>query len=853
MFYSGRMNTIASVLVASQLRVQALAPTLIRIEEAGPKGFEDRPTFCVVNRDWPGAALEPCPSSGGTCLRLGEFTITVERLQPRIADVRIRNQAGTLVFDGAIPVPAKRLLPVPSAAADGWAFADLPRMVPPPWGALPPPDGPSAGWDLTNPARDIYVFLPGAGGYRQLAADFLRLTGPIPIPPLCAFGLIDSRYYPYRQDEALATIDEYQRRGIPLDIFVLDTDWRVGASHGYEINTELFPDLPGFIKAVHERGVRVMLNDHPEPVAPAALDPAELRYRAEGLSKLLAMGVDYWWFDRNWHTALLSPAPELGKETWGMRVYHDVTQHHRPGLRPLIMSNVDGIDSGYFNAPSHPAAHRYPIWWTGDTRAAWDHLQRAVSNAVNSGVLSLLPYVSDDLGGHHDTPPAELYIRFMQYGALSPVCRPHCSYKLHRFPWKFGEEAERIVVEYVRLRYRLLPTIYAAARAAFTTGTPMLRRCDLEWPQHPEAADASQYLLGPDLLVAPVVQAAVPLTPVPTAMLRAASGAPGLDAAYYGNDRLQGDPAFRSVEPEVNHGWFGRPPAEGLPQHGFSARWTGTLGPIPASGSYRLGVRTDDGARLRLDDRVLIDDFENPGPVYKWADLDLVAGRSYAVELEYRSYGTWHTMFEFLWGRPEQPATTRSLWIPPGTWFDAWTGQAFSGPRHHEQAAPLTQVPMLARGGGMVFSIPLRQNAGQAQWPEVAVDLFCTDQDHVTTRELYEDDGNSNAYLDGGFRSTRLEFISSGPQRSLSVAATEGRLEAAAERHWTFRFHGLPAGAVRVLLNGQEMTAARWTQSHGLLPFGPLSADIKPGRTLEFAFCQPDVSAPLHLTLIPAR
>ena len=191
-----------------------------------------------------------------------------------------------------------------------------------------------------------------------------------------------------------------------------------------------------------------------------------------------------------------------------MRLYHDITRDFRPGRRPLIMSNADGVDNGRLDAPAHPAAHRYPVWWTGDTCAEWKALRLGVRNGVDSGLLSLLPYVHEDLGGHHGQPDPELYVRFMQFGALSPVARLHCAMKVHRHPWGYGAEVERIVGDFFRLRYRLLPTLYAAAFEAHRTGTPLMRRCDLEWPAFPEAADSTQYLLGDDLLVAPILSPA---------------------------------------------------------------------------------------------------------------------------------------------------------------------------------------------------------------------------------------------------------------------------------------------------------------------------------------------------------
>ena len=173
---------------------------------------------------------------------------------------------------------------------------------------------------------------------------------------------------------------------------------------------------------------------------------------------------------------LVPPEPNLNKEVWGMRLYHDTTARVRPEQRPLIMANVDGIDNGIRKRPMDVAAHRFPFQWTGDIGPGFDFLRRAVENAVYSGAQSLFPYESDDLGGHVANPTPEQYIRWIEYGALSPIYRPHCTHNLERMPWVFGPEAENVARRFVNLRYRLLPVFYAAAHENYETGEPLLRR-----------------------------------------------------------------------------------------------------------------------------------------------------------------------------------------------------------------------------------------------------------------------------------------------------------------------------------------------------------------------------------------
>jgi hypothetical protein len=814
------------VIIDDVLRVQALSPTLLRVEERGSAGFEDRPSFYVLNREGPGAHLERTDRAGGVELRTEHWRVTVEGPRPAIENVRIHDAHGVLLFEGSRPIPTAAFLPNPSDAIAYWAFLDAPRVIPPPWGALPPPPGiddPRSGWDFSNQARDAYIFLPREGGYSRVVADFLALTGRIPLPPLCALGVIDSRYHPYRQEEALDVIETFRRHRIPLDIFVLDTDWRVGASHGYAVNTELLPDLPGFIREAHARGVRVMLNDHPQPHAPGALAPEELRYRYEGLSSLLKIGVDYWWFDRNWHVSLDAPAAGITKEVWGMRLYHEVTRAVRPRARPLVLSNVEGIDNGVLNGPPSPAAHRYPIWWTGDTAARWRDLARGVQNAVDGGVRSLLPFISEDLGGHLYMPEQELYARFMQYGAFAPICRLHCTAGMHRHPWRYGAAGE-IAAEYFRLRHRLLPTIYAAAHEAHAHGRPLLRRCDLEWPAHVEARASDQYLFGADLLVAPIVEPVVPLEPTPSNFLSTANGRPGVEAEYFNGNSVSGAPAARRIEADICHSWHREGPAPMVDRRRFAARWETRLGPIPESGLYRLALHTQGLARMWVDGECAIDSADPNAPVLKHADFYLHRGSIHRIRIEYVGTGTWGAHCEFLWGRHRRAAVERAIWIPPGEWHDIWTGEAVAGPLLITRRATLAQIPLFARAGGAIFSIPLRTSAGAAFWPELTIDLFAPAGAGAQMREIVEDDGLSIDYETGAVRRTRVLHARDADRIILNIEAARGAPpDAPVERRLTLRWHGLERMPAEILVNERPFDGVAWTQTDARLPLDDLA------------------------------
>jgi alpha-glucosidase len=116
-------------------------------------------------------------------------------------------------------------------------------------------------------------------------------------------------------------------------------------------------------------------------------------------------------------------------------------------------------------------------------------------------------FVGADIGGFAGNSHAELYLRWMQYGVLTPFCRNHSGIgNVDQYAWAWGETVQDLVREALRLRYRLMPYIYATFITASETGAPVQRPLVFDYQDDPLVRDIDdQYLFGPDLLVAPVV------------------------------------------------------------------------------------------------------------------------------------------------------------------------------------------------------------------------------------------------------------------------------------------------------------------------------------------------------------
>jgi alpha-glucosidase len=125
--------------------------------------------------------------------------------------------------------------------------------------------------------------------------------------------------------------------------------------------------------------------------------------------------------------------------------------------------------------------------------------------------LSGQPFVGADIGGFFGHSNADLFLRWMQYGALTPFCRNHSAIgNVDQYAWAWGEAVRDVVRDAVRLRYRLLPYLYASFLRASETGAPVQRPLVFDHQEDLVARDVDdEYLLGPDLLVAPVLQAGV--------------------------------------------------------------------------------------------------------------------------------------------------------------------------------------------------------------------------------------------------------------------------------------------------------------------------------------------------------
>ncbi len=108
----------------------------------------------------------------------------------------------------------------------------------------------------------------------------------------------------------------------------------------------------------------------------------------------------------------------------------------------------------------------------------------------------------------------------------------------------------------------------------------------------------------------------------------------GLRGEYFDNNRFDGAPRIARTDARVDFGWTLNSPGRGIPFDWYSVRWTGRV-TIPPSGVQRLGVEANDGYRLYLDGKLLINDWEKRSYGSRMARVSLNPGSSHDVRLEY--------------------------------------------------------------------------------------------------------------------------------------------------------------------------------------------------------------------------
>ncbi|GAB3283106.1 glycoside hydrolase family 31 protein [Kineosporia babensis] len=410
--------------------------------------------------------------------------------------------------------------------------------------------------------EQLDYWITAAGSPRQIAAAYADATGHVPMMPEYGLGFWQCKLRYWNQEQLLEVAREHRRRDIPIDVIVADFfHWPKMGDFRFE--EEFWPDPQAMVDELRELDIELMVSVWPQ-IALDSENYAELRrnnhlVRAErGLDVHMAFGGRSAFVDvthpgareaiwqlarRNYYDLgiklfwLDEAEPEYAVYDFDNYRYHLGPNVQIGNLYPQMFSRTfhDGMtDAGQDQIvnlvrSAWAGSQRYgALVWSGDIGSTFEDLRRQVVAGIQIGMAGI-PWFTTDIGGFHsgdsrDPNFRELLVRWFQFGTFSPVMRlhgdrqpstsviaadgsPRVATGADNEIWSFGEEAYDILQGLVRLRERLRDYTREQMRQAHEDGQPVMRGLFYEFADDPAAWDvADEYLFGPDLLIAPVME-----------------------------------------------------------------------------------------------------------------------------------------------------------------------------------------------------------------------------------------------------------------------------------------------------------------------------------------------------------
>lgn len=389
---------------------------------------------------------------------------------------------------------------------------------------------------VPDSALDYYVI--AGPTLKSIITRYGNLVSLPILPPKWAFGLwMSSGFKEDNADDVLKRAKEMRAHDIPCDVMHLDCYWqRFGRWSEMIWDAEMFPDPAHMIQELDALDFKVCLWINPY------LGTASERF-VEAHDKGYLLNTpdgDVWtgdlWNGHHppvgiidmtnpaavaWFQDLLRPNLEIGVDVYktdfgegippDVVAYNGMTGEELHNLYPLLYNDAvadvtaelsDHHTGLVWGRCTFTGGQRHAAQWSGDPLCTYAAMASTLRSGLSFGMCGHA-FWSHDIGGFNGTPTPDLYVRWAQFGLLSPLSRAHG--RTTRLPWDYGEEAERIFRDYARLRYRLMPYLYTVARMAARTSLPILRPLVLEFPDDPSTYSLDlQYMLGKHLMIAPI-------------------------------------------------------------------------------------------------------------------------------------------------------------------------------------------------------------------------------------------------------------------------------------------------------------------------------------------------------------
>jgi len=372
----------------------------------------------------------------------------------------------------------------------------------------------------------------------QIIHLYRNMTGHTPMLPKWSYGFFQSKDRYVSLDEILGIAKRYRAEHIPLDGMVQDWFW--WKTEGDPVFNGNYKDVQKDLQSLHEQHVHAMISvwglfdpasenfkelaakkfDVPKAHVYDATNPAARDFYWNKLAgKLFAQGWDAFWLDsaepeeywphmgdailQNKHLAIGNGAEYTNVfpllHTSGIQQHWLVTTKEK---RVFLLTRSAFVGQQRVGATV----------WSGDVYSTYWGLQHQVAAGLNFA-LSGYPYWTTDIGGYwpaydgaiQDPAYQELYARWFEFGAFCPIFRTH-GHRPNNEMWTY-DKVEPILIEYDKLRYRLMPYIYSLAWKVTNEDYTMQRPLIMDWRNDQRTWNiGDQFMFGPAILVNPVLK-----------------------------------------------------------------------------------------------------------------------------------------------------------------------------------------------------------------------------------------------------------------------------------------------------------------------------------------------------------
>jgi alpha-D-xyloside xylohydrolase len=384
---------------------------------------------------------------------------------------------------------------------------------------------------------------------KDVLERYTALTGRPAAVPAWSYGLWLSTSFTTSYDERTVSsfIDAMAERDLPLSVFHFDCFWmREFQWCDFEWDPRVFPEPEAMLSRLHDKGVRVCvwINPYIAQRSPLFAEGAERGYLLKrpdgsvwqwdlwqagmGIVDFTNPDATAWFQDKL--RGLIAGGVDAFKTDFGERIPLDVqyfdgsspermhnlfAQLYNTAVHEVLVEERGSGDAVLFARAATAGGQSLPVHWGGDSTSTFPSMAETLRGGL-SLALSGFGFWSHDIGGFEGTPDPDVFKRWVAFGLLSSHSRLHGS-ESYRVPWTFDEDpvtgevdasetsAVAVTRRFARLKNTLMPYLFLAGAEASERGVPLLRPMQLEFPDDPAVAYLDrQYMLGPDILVAPV-------------------------------------------------------------------------------------------------------------------------------------------------------------------------------------------------------------------------------------------------------------------------------------------------------------------------------------------------------------